>query len=646
VVQAFGDDSAATICLEAKRHDSRERPIDVLLAHPSVGLVAIEVKGWRLENILSVANQAFVVRHPTERKPEDPFAQAQLARDFFVHKVKEIGGSAPIGFEIVAFPLVTVKDWNGRGFDACFPMNHVILKCDLESGASGLLRKLSAVAFGILKKSTRSAALTRRQADAARMALGTSAMVGARRHAPAVPAPAKLGHKLDEIANAERPLTDEQEKLSRLQVNGAPRLIRGVAGSGKSVVLARLVARAIAQILQPEQLQLDVGVQEGKYELGVVCFNRCLVPLLREQIALYYRDLTLTDLPNDIPRVVHMNGLMHELAKDGMVKYVRVEDAPVEERASHYLEQVHAYAIRVGPTGRFDALFIDEGQDLCADDYRVLQQVVRPHGKDHLRSMVIFYDDAQNIYGLPRPHWKRLGIGVEGRSHVMRECFRNHKQTLSTAFNLLVGSCGDRRQVPTGIHEYADVHYLTKEHLIVDRGAWYDVEFCKQVGCVPIFQAFPDRSAEQAWLCQELRRLIVDESVRPEDILVLYSRKDLWRDVGAEIQHYLGSAIRGLRRPDLNKSERDLRLIDTGYLAVTTAASAKGYDAFIVFVVGLDDYGLDTHGRAMSYVAATRAKYQLYLSGIKGQGLMAEAEAVVKRVRAEITTATASGDSA
>jgi superfamily I DNA/RNA helicase len=55
---------------------------------------------------------------------------------------------------------------------------------------------------------------------------------------------------------------------------------------------------------------------------------------------------------------------------------------------------------------------------------------------------------------------------------------------------------------------------------------------------------------------------------------------------------------------------------------MSTTKGAKGYDSYVVFLVGIDNFGTDNKGRASFYVGATRAKLQLYLTGIKRSGAL------------------------
>ena len=57
----------------------------------------------------------------------------------------------------------------------------------------------------------------------------------------------RSGELFDEAAEAYKTLSDEQQRLSAQDWAGGPRLVRGVAGSGKTIVLANNLARQAGQ---------------------------------------------------------------------------------------------------------------------------------------------------------------------------------------------------------------------------------------------------------------------------------------------------------------------------------------------------------------------------------------------------------------
>jgi superfamily I DNA/RNA helicase len=68
-------------------------------------------------------------------------------------------------------------------------------------------------------------------------------------------------------------------------------------------------------------------------------------------------------------------------------------------------------------------------------------------------------------------------------------------------------------------------------------------------------------------------------------------------------------------------------------LTISTVHGAKGYDAYVVFLAGVDTFQEDEPGRASLYVGATRAKLVLYVTGLNAH-LLTEARQLVARARA------------
>jgi hypothetical protein len=80
-------------------------------------------------------------------------------------------------------------------------------------------------------------------------------------------------------------LSQEQQRLTNLNLDGKPRLVRGVAGSGKSVVLCNWLARTV------KRLEGDKDVR-----IWAVYANRSLHKLLRESVESAWSNLSEGDL--------------------------------------------------------------------------------------------------------------------------------------------------------------------------------------------------------------------------------------------------------------------------------------------------------------------------------------------------------------
>jgi superfamily I DNA/RNA helicase len=90
--------------------------------------------------------------------------------------------------------------------------------------------------------------------------------------------------------------------------------------------------------------------------------------------------------------------------------------------------------------------------------------------------------------------------------------------------------------------------------------------------------------------------------------------------------------VRDFLRPFGKSGDRDNYIFRERCLTMSTVHGAKGYDAYIVFLAGVDLFKEDQVGRASFYVGATRAKLTLYITGLQCP-LMTETQQVIARAR-------------
>jgi superfamily I DNA and RNA helicase len=429
---------------------------------------------------------------------------------------------------------------------------------------------------------------------------------------------ATLGELYDEAAESYKTLSDEQQKLSVQDWRGGPRLVRGVAGSGKTIVLANNLARRLGKGLGNGETLFELAERP---RLLAVCYNRTLAPLIRQKIDLAFRQRTGRTLPEDAVEVWHYNRLLWHLSTKGLWRYQAVESKDDQGRAGQYLDELeHVRQHQPGliESVAYDALYVDEGQDFLEEDFRLLKGLCRtpPDGEP---DMHIFYDDAQNLLGRKRPNWRSLGLNlVGGRSHVMSQCFRNTRPLIEASFNVLFGRFAESREgVPT------DIATMEEKGLIEDKGDRYEVRFAVRDGMPPRLSIATNLGEERCLLVDRLRWLIEDQKVRPEDILVLAHS---WNRVRGLAEAVRSAGIPTISEVHVAKEDQDRILKRRGCLTFSTVASAKGYDAYCVLLASANDFPTDVNGRASFYVGCTRAIEYLEVFAHQRSGLVAEME--------------------
>ncbi len=387
-------------------------------------------------------------------------------------------------------------------------------------------------------------------------------------------------------------LSQEQQRLSGLDLDGKPRLIRGVAGSGKSVVLSNWVARTAERI---------GNTLDQNYRIWAVYANRSLHKLLQDSIenawqARQHGGLFATrKFPWKNVTLLHAKDVLEAILPEVGLS-IREFQFSYDLAAEMFLERNGGRDIE----DRCNALFIDEAQDMGPSMLRLLLSLVQQNdGADpNSRAANIFYDNAQNIYGTGTPKWSEYGLDMRGRSTVMRESFRSTKPIIEFAVNVL-----DHLSETEEHHELIDLGLLKE----VTRGgeSWLQVAFNQVGGPAPLFQACATVDEQFKTLGDHLVHLVTAEAVSPSDICILYNGKH----VAKGLQHALS--------PRLSPFDVELSL-QTGQafqrrsntVLVTTPNSFKGYEAEVVLIPCADQFvgkGFQVLAKSL-YVAMTRAR--------------------------------------
>lgn len=383
-------------------------------------------------------------------------------------------------------------------------------------------------------------------------------------------------------------LSQEQQRLSNLDLDGKPRLVRGVAGSGKTVVLSNWLAKTANRMSG-----------EPDARIWAVYANRSLHKLLRESIEAAWKGAgNLFEFPWQNVSLMHVKDVLAGLLPSVSLSMDTFE-FEYDRAAEEFLNRQEEAAI----LPRCQALFIDEAQDMGPNTLRLLLSLVELTNQEdrNSRSAHIFFDNAQNIYGRKTPKWSEFGLDMRGRSTIMRESFRSTQPITELAVNLL-----HRLSPESDLHDHKE---LVSLGLIerTERGSeeWLRVRFNQVQGPKPFFQWFDSRDAEMMALGNDITRLVKKEGVAAADICLIYNGKAAVRLLETKLAPSLAEIGVELSVQTNRPFERQ-----SNTLLVTTSHSYEGYDAEVVLIPCADQY--TTHdGKVLAanlYVAMTRAR--------------------------------------
>ena len=326
---------------------------DFVLAHPDYGVLTLEVKGGSVRYDAQ-AGKWFTVGKGGESSIKDPARQARSSS----HALgRTLARSARGGGETISF-----------GHAVAFPDCRVTRK----TLRTDLPRELVLDHDDVSHLPERVEGLFRHWFDA-----GTKAPLGAegidlleRVLANSFELPAPLAFELADEERELYRLTEQQYQVLDMLSRQTRVAIAGCAGSGKTFLAAEKARRLASQ----------------GFRVLVVVFNVLLGEHLRRGLA---------DEPGVTVRVFY--GLCREVAEAAGLDFADEPEPGLE--GEYYPALAAAFADHADSmAGRFDALIVDEGQDVSTDWWLPLQILLSDPDRSPL---YVFFDDNQKLFPVP-----------------------------------------------------------------------------------------------------------------------------------------------------------------------------------------------------------------------------------------------------
>lgn len=569
---------------------------DFIVLHPSRGLFILEVKDWKLETIENINPSTVAII--TENGVKEVKHPLQQARDYAlaINKVLEKDPALvqpegnyqgklviPYGYGVV-FSNITRKAFNESELPAVFEEHLVICKDEmLPSTDAGEFQQrlwdLSAYQFG--------KTLTSSQIDRIRWHIFPDLRISAKQLSLFDVDDTTEEPQLLQIPDILKIMDLQQEQLARSLGDGH-RVIHGVAGSGKTMILG---------------FRCQHLAQASNKPILVLCFNVSLAAKLRQMI----QD------PNKISRVRvrHFHGWCMDLLK----KYNIPRPDSREHQGEAYINElvnrvIKAVDAKFIPAGTYGAVMLDEGHDFKPEWLKLIAQMVNPE----TNSLLVLYDDAQNLYGEKRSQkfsFKSVGIQAQGRTTILKLNYRNTEQVLSVAYEfakeVMTPTTGDDDQVV----------------LVQPTSAG-------RQGAMPDLIKLPSFQHEVDYLAQRVQQL--HERGTPwNEIAIIYRL----RFMGDRIYNDFQQMQIPIEWLNANSDSRNYHP-DEESIKLITMHSSKGLEFPVVFIPGVgylpnQNQVLADEARLM-YVAMTRAMEQLILSCDRSSEFTSRIESALGKV--------------
>ena len=575
----------------------KQRHPDFVVFHPRRGLLVLEVKDWKADTIRHADSTQFTL--VTDRglvKENNPLLQARayaleigvvLERD---PALRHPEGShyagkliMPWGWGVV-LANITRKQFDEGALGEVLPEHLVICRDELYETveAEAFQERLWAMFPQVYP-----VALTLPQIDRVRWHLFPELRVEAGSGQFGLFGPTDAAVRPLEIPDLIKVMDAQQEQLAR-SIGDEHRIIHGVAGSGKTMILGFRAMQLAREMSRP---------------ILVLCYNKTLAARLEQLIG-----------ERGLGEKVQVYNF-HKWCRKMLVAY----NEPLPPGSGKAFVEALPPAVISGvdrgqiPRAQYGAVLVDEGHDFEPDWYKLIVQMIDPA----TNSLLVLYDDAQNIYGNPdrrKISWKSLGVQAQGRTTILKLNYRNTLEILSVARVFAQDLLASRSDEADG-----------------DGVPLIAPESAGRRGAVPELVRTDTARAQMDVLIARLR----DEHAhgRPwSDMAVIY--RNQWE--GEKLHEVLKRLDIPSRLAD-NAGKQTLFVVEDS-VKLVTMHSSKGLEFPFVIIPGIG--GLPKEGQSeadearLLYVAMTRATERLLL-------IHHEDSVFSKRIRDSINDVTA-----
>ncbi|WP_346293996.1 UvrD-helicase domain-containing protein [Sphaerothrix gracilis] len=557
---------------------------DFIVLGPSFGLLILEVKGWRASQVVEAGERFFRIEQK-DGHIESQRSPMRQAFDYFGTAADRLKSYAILRQDSgdyegkLAFPVgvgavlsnITQPQAYEEAIDPFLERPYITYRDELldwESLSSDelvqRLREMFKVKFDF-------PTLTPDQISTIKGCLHPETVI---KTIPAPPTSVPKGVTLAPDSTVVVGLDIEQERLAREMKEGH-RLISGVAGSGKTLILL-----ARAKVLANRLLE---------HRVLILCFNVTLAAHLR---SLLHSD---TRNPQYQERIEIMH--FHAWAKSLLGRLPHPREFNDDESYNQFLGQQVLMKLQSSPPEQhYDSILVDEAHTFSFNWFECCVAALKDSENGDL---LIVSDGSQSLYKRRKFTWKSVGIKAQGRSQRLTQNYRNTQEILTAAWNVLQPTSSDEDATFPAVEPAAALRH----------------------GPEPTLHVANSKAAAVDAVVEKVRSLC-NQGYSPADIAIVYRWKG-YKEAAA-----FDSLLQHLQQLDLcpywitedRDSKHNYDANQPG-VRIITALSSLGLEFKVVLLLWLEQFAdcsnKDVETAALArrqlYVAMTRSQDELHL---------------------------------
>jgi superfamily I DNA and RNA helicase len=434
--------------------------------------------------------------------------------------------------------------------------------------------------------------------------------------------------KILSILQNKQAVFDVEQKKAALNIIDSPQRIRGLAGSGKTIILT--MKAALYHLQNPEA------------QILYTYFTKALFGQVKYLIEKFYRDFSENREPDWTKiHILHgwggkgLRGVYSDTCFENDIVPIGFTTAKSKsgDAFGYIFEELDKHSL----TEKFDLSLIDEGQDFPQSFYRVCRKITKAD------RMVWAYDDFQNIFDVDiQDEKKTFGTDSEGNYYVdfsrnenklqdivLHKCYRNPRYALITAFALGLGIYNEKvlQRLENNKH-WDDLGFTVEQgdskdndKMIISRPVENSPietnEYFSQESIS--INVFKDLSDECNFVADAIVDDIRNNELRADDICVIgLDAKHIgiyFDDLSNKLRYKGIQVFNHLQAPSNNT-----KFSIDNHVTLSTINKAKGNEKGMVYVVGVDAVFMNKNfiiDRNKLFTAITRSRGWVSLTGTK-----------------------------
>jgi hypothetical protein len=343
---------------------------------------------------------------------------------------------------------------------------------------------------------------------------------------------------------------------------GFHKIVKGVVGSGKTLVLA--YRAFFLQKYYPE------------YKKLFVCYNKSL----RRYFEFLIKNIEKQTNEKIYIEILHYHDLVSNISGQSSRKINDETSDEWDERIGNLL--LHS------ANPKYDAILIDEAQDFSTLWLKGIRKLLTDS-----EELLLAFDPAQDIYKRGRV-WSDADINLIGgggaKSKILKIAYRNTNNIIKLAINF------------RGLNNYVEDSNGDTDELIKPVSK-------NKIGDKPILKAYNNLDLIVSNIYKEIRNL-VNNGYDYKDIAII--------SVSPGVNNYFKNHIDSLESfiDNFIKTNNTINLsIEKNSVKALTAHSSKGLEWKVVYLLGVDDLGSNYNSvdSIIVYIGITRAKEKIII---------------------------------